>query len=150
MAKLPENIYVPVEHKQETAAQIMRKKLSDLSLDNFAFTEKDGKIYQNHKKTSKDGFLESELVEVEKENPPLVKDYLKVKKSVDNIMNAETTEGTTDKKFSELRQTLTQNYNNFTKNHGYLNSPKNIQALGSDPNYRRVMAIENYKAEKSL
>lgn len=68
--------------------------------------------------------------------------------AVDNVLNAEITPKTPDKKLSELRQTLNKNYDNFVKNHGYINAPKNLTILGSDPNYGRVAAIERYNEDK--
>ena len=84
-----------------------------------------------------------------KNNQAVVKDFVTLKKSLDNLHKAEFSPKTTDEKLSELRQRLNQNYDSFVKNHRYLNSPKNVKILGEDPNFGTVAAIENYKEDKT-
>ena len=139
MEQLPENIFKPVQMREHDSLKNTRKVIADSETQNFSFTEKGGKFYQ------KDG---NELVEVDAKNQSAVKDYLPLMKSVHNILNAQLTPETTDKKLSELRQSLHKNYDNFVKNHGYLNAQKNKKILGSDPNYGSVAAIENYNYDK--
>ena len=145
MAKLPENIYQPVQVQQQSSLQNMFKKNSDSMVKNFSFVEEDGKIYQVQGKTRK---KDGELVEVPKENWATVKSYLPLMKAVINLMNAELSPETTDEKLKSLRKTLQQNYDNFVKKHGYINSAKNAEILGSDPNYGRTAAIEKYNYDK--
>ena len=67
---------------------------------------------------------------------------------MENVCKAQLSPETTNEKLSELRERLNKNYDNFVKNHGYLNAKENLKILDSDPSYGKVAAIEKYKEDK--
>lgn len=73
MAKLPQNIFKSVQSVQPNTLQNTRKILANSKLRDLAFTEKDGKFYQNQN---------GELAEVDKKNQAVVKNYLKLMQSI--------------------------------------------------------------------
>lgn len=136
MSELPKEIYQPVKNRQHSTLANTRKVIADSSLQDLSLVEKDGKVYQKHG---------DELIEFPKAYWQIARDFLKLKQSADNLMNAQLSPETTDQKLADLRETMTQNYDRFVENYGYINKRKNLKILGSDPNYGRVAALETYK-----
>ncbi len=151
---LPENIYTPVQHKTQDTLKNTFAAMADATQREGTFSIKDNKVVQN---------IDGKLVEVPKritvnrnkkqveiDNPaiPVIKDFITLQKTLDNVLKAQLSPETTDAKLSELRERLNKNYDNFVKNHGYLNAPKNRKFLEDDPNYGKVAAIEKYKEDK--
>jgi len=108
-----------------------------------SFTEKDGKLYQR---------LEGKDVEVSVSGAKekLIKDMIGLR----GILRSYYRKAFSGEDSEAERKKLNKAYDAFVKKHGALSSPKNIAALDSDPDYPRLMAIENYdfiedKAEKT-
>ena len=151
MEGLPENIFVPVQPRQHDAVKNTQKIIYNsayaVGMEDLSFFEKDGKIYQAYKNITPDGRLTPAHMEIDK-NQDTIRDYLKLMKATKNLMSAQLSPETTDKKLEELRGTLRENYENFTSKHGYINAAQNTKILGSDPNYGQVAAIEKYTYDK--
>ena len=140
MSKLPENIFTPiVRDTTTTLAESLSASFERTYAADGTFTLQRGKIYQKQDGTS---------VEITSKDFQTVKDYLSLMRNLDALMKAQLDPNATEEKISELRKGLNQKYDAFVKNHGYLNSPKNMKLLGADPNYGRVAAIENYREDK--
>ena len=132
---LPENIYTPIQRSAQDTLKNTLAAMADANQREGSFSVKDGKAVQKD-----DGIL----VEVPKANQEIVKDFVKLEKSLDNILKAQLDPETTDEKLSQLLETLHKNYDDFIKKYGYVNAPKNLKILGVDPNYGKVAAIEKY------
>ena len=138
MNKLPENIFVPLQNKTQDTLKNTFAAMADASQIEDTFTVRGDKVFQKH---------DGKLIEIKK-NQQTIKDFVTLQKTLDNVLKAQLSPETTDAKLSELRERLNKNYDNFVKNHGYVNAQKNLNILGTDPNYGQVAAIENYKEDK--
>ena len=136
---LPENIYTPIQRDAQDTLKNTFAAMTDASQREGSFSVKDGKAVQK---------LDGILVAVPTANQEIVKDFVTLEKSLDNILKAQLSPETTNEKLSQLRETLNKNYDDFIKKYGYLNAPKNLKILGADPNYGKVAAIEKYKEDK--
>ncbi|MBQ7628989.1 MAG: hypothetical protein IJS81_02055, partial [Selenomonadaceae bacterium] len=137
MENLPQDIYKPVEGRKPGVINIAQKYY-DSKTPTYTFMLRDGKLYQQRI---------FEVVEVPKENQQKVQDYLRLVKAVENLLN-EQISNPKDDKLPQLRQTLSDAYDNFVKNNGYINAAENINVLGADSRFGMTAAIEDYKEEK--
>ncbi len=139
MENLPENIYTPIQHNPQDSLKNTFAVMSAENQREGSFIEKDRRVFQ---------FVDGDLAEVPKAKREIVKDFVKLEKTLDNLLKAQLSPKTTDAELSQLRETLNKNYDDFVKKHGYLNAPKNIKLLGEDPNFGKVASIEKYKDDK--
>jgi|GEM_PF-880052 len=140
MSKLPQDIFVAVQNQSQDTLKNTFLAMADDKEREGTFSLKDGKVVQN---------VDGGLLEI-KENQQVIKDFLKLEKSFDNLTKAELSPETTNEKLSELRERLNKNYDDFVKNNGYLNAKENLKILGKDSNYGKVAAIEIYKENKKV
>ncbi|MBR3745744.1 MAG: DEAD/DEAH box helicase family protein, partial [Selenomonadaceae bacterium] len=138
MKKLPENIYLPIQRETASTLDNTLANISSKQLDGD-FSMVGGKIYQ---------MQDGKNVEVTKNNAPTVKDYLGLAKTLEKLLSAQLNPATTDERLSDLRKNLNQKYDEFVKNHGYINAPQNVKILGEDSTFGRVAAIEDYHADQ--
>ena len=132
---LPENIFTPIRHDTQDSLKNTYAAMADATLRDGSFSVEGGKAIQ---------LVEGDVVEVPKANQELVKDFVTLEKSLDNILKAQLSTETTDAELAKLRETLNQNYDNFVQRHGNINSNPVLKILETDPNFGKVASIEEY------
>ena len=132
---LPENIFTPIQHNTQDSLKNTYAAMADATLRDGSFSVEGGKAIQ---------LVEGDVVEVPKANQELVKDFVTLEKSLDNILKAQLSPKTTDAELAKLRETLNQNYDNFVQRHGNINSNPVLKILETDPNFGKVASIEKY------
>ena len=112
---------------------------ADKKTKNNGYVAKDGKLYQN-----KDG----QLVEatVAKGAVERIIGMLEIRDAAKALQNAQQ-QGLNDAEIKKARQKLNKLYDAFVKNHGFINSQANRNAMKDDPDKFSIFALENYNPE---
>lgn len=134
MNKLPQDIYTPITRTNEKAfntVEANKQARLDEKTRDYEFFIKDGKAYQRQA---------DQAVPVEK-NIATVKDYIKLKNTMNALMAAQMDPKATDKQLAALRKMLNKDYDSFVAKHGNLNG-KAQYAFRDDPSAGMVMALE--------
>lgn len=134
MNKLPQDIYTPITRTNEKAfntVEANKQARLDEKTRDYEFFIKDGKAYQRQA---------DQAVPVEK-NIATVKDYIKLKNTMNALMAAQMNPKATDKQLAALRKMLNKDYDSFVAKHGNLNG-KAQYAFRDDPSAGMVMALE--------
>lgn len=139
MGKLPKDIYAPAKVKQHSTPESTKKFLSDPGTLERSYVMKDGKPYQN---------IGGELNEVPSKSAKAVVAYCKLRSALNAVLKAQIDPAASDTVIEKLRKELNQAYDSFVKDHGYVNAKKNVSALGDDPMYGQVAAVEKYEYDK--
>ena len=139
MGKLPKDIYAPAKVRQHSTPESTKKFLSDPGTLERSYVMKDGKPYQN---------IGGELNEVPAKSAKAVEDYCKLRSALNAVLKAQIDPAASDAAIEKLRKDLNLSYDSFVKKHGYVNAKKNVSALGDDPMYGQVAAVEKYEYDK--
>jgi N12 class adenine-specific DNA methylase/adenine-specific DNA methylase len=140
VSKLPKDIYKPRTSTRNTNSIESAKTFlaPSKSREGTLLVHTDGLVYHNNQ-----GKMEV-LVETAQEK---AKDYIQLRDAVKTLLQAQVDPQTTDEQLDEQRVKLNEAYDNFVKKHGYVNAPKNINALGIDPDYGIIESIEDYQVD---
>lgn len=140
VSKLPKDIYKPRTSTRNTNSIESAKTFlaPSKSREGTLLVHTDGLVYHNNQ-----GKMEV-LGETAQEK---AKDYIQLRDTVKTLLQAQVDPQTTDEQLDKQRVKLNEVYDNFVKKHGYVNAPKNINALGIDPDYGIIESIEDYQVD---
>jgi N12 class adenine-specific DNA methylase/SAM-dependent methyltransferase len=105
-------------------------------IKNHSFCEYQGKIYQR---------VDTNLQFVDPENWERVRDFWKLRKTLDKVIDAQSS----PKDLAAYQQALEVVYSYFLNKWGKVNSKINVATLGQDPNYYLVRTLEKVDGTKA-
>lgn len=127
---LPDNVM-----KAWSGERVEQRQVAPETTKEGAFVIQDGKLYVRNNDT---------LEEQERATPALIKkirDHQAVVAALNDVVNAQKSEGGDS---ATARKRLNAVYDQFVRQHGFLNDTANVRAFRDDPDSPVVRALENY------
>lgn len=137
--QLPADIYEARTSKRNiNSVESAQKFLAPSNSREGSFVEQNGKVYH---------VQQSEMVEIPKTVQKQATAYVGLRDVVKKLLSEQINPAVTDEQLSKTRVELNKLYDNFVKEYGPVNDPKNIKRLSLDPDYGILEAIEEYKVD---
>ena len=128
--------YTAAESPEKTNYKVQR---AEKGTKQGGYVQKEGKLFQN---------MHGELQEVQTDEKTAkrITGMLGIRNIARELLNAQQ-QGVDEKNIKAIRRSLNKAYDDFVKDHGFLNSPANKKAFQHDPDRFGLLALENWDAD---